>query len=147
MSAKPSRPKPVTITLVGVILIGTWYAGQLFAIIRQYSLLLALNITPDPGLRLVFAAIWMVLFWGAAAALWRRRSFVTWLIPLLLILAAVYELTMLGLYVLVPVNKLSWLLRVWLYLVTVLFAFWSLNRSPSRLYFSQKTAQVGSSEQ
>ena len=132
MSDKPSRPRSVTITLIGVILIGMWYAGQLFALIRQYSLLLTLNVTPDPRLRLVIAAVWMALFWGAAVALWRRKSFTSWFIPLLLSLVALYELTLLGLFVQIPESGQGWLMRILLYAALILFASWSLNRECSK---------------
>lgn len=137
MSAKPARPRSVTITLIGVILIGMWYAGQLFALIKQYSLLLTLNETPDPRLRLVIAAVFMVLFWGAAVALWHRKSFTAWFIPLMLAVVALYELTMLGLFVRVPESGQGWIIRIWFYAVVVLFAIWSLNRNTSKSYFDQ----------
>ena len=137
MSAISSRPRTVTITLIGIILIGMWYAGQLFALTQQYRLLLTLNVTPDPRLRLIIAAVWMVLFWGAAVALWRRKPFVSWLIPLLLTLVALYELTMLGLYVRTPEVDQGWLVRVWLYAAVILFATWSLNRKAAKSYFAQ----------
>lgn len=140
MSNNPRRPRSVTITLVGVILIGMWYAGQLFALIRQFSLLLTFNVTPDPRLRLIFAAVWMVLFWGAAVALWRRKQLSSWFIPLLLSLVALYELTLLGLYVRIPESGQGWLIRIWLYAALILFASWSLNRRAAKLYFGRTAA-------
>jgi len=139
MSAKPRRPWPVTITLVGVILIGMWYAGQLFALTRQYSLLLTLNVTPDPRLRLIIAAIWIMLFWGAGIALRCRKPFTLWFIPLLLSLVALYELALLGLFVRIPESGQGWLIRIWLYAAVILFAAWSLNRSAAKLYFGRST--------
>lgn len=139
MSAKSRRPRSVTITLLGVILIGIWYAGQLFALLRQSGLLLTLNITPDPRLRMVIAALWMVLFWGAAVALWRRKAFTSWFIPLLLTLAALYELTLLGLFVQNSESGESWLIRIWLYSVMILFAAWALNRGAAKPFFDKGT--------
>ena len=135
MSTKPRRPRSVTITLVGVILIGLWYAGQLFALIQQSSLLLTLNVTLDSRLRLVMAAVWMVLFWGAAVALWRRKAFTSWFIPLLLTLRAIYELTLLGLYVQFPESGQGWLMRTCLYAAMILFAAWSLNRRATKTIY------------
>lgn len=140
MSNNPRRPRSVTITLIGVILIGMWYAGQLFALTRQLSLLLTLKATPDPRLRLVLAAFWMVLFWGAALALWRRKRFSSWFIPLLLSLVALYELTLLGLFVRIPESGQGWLLRIWLYAALILFASWSLNRRAAKPYFGRTAA-------
>ena len=71
----PKRPRPVTITLLGVMLLGTWNAGQVFALTQQVSLLLNFDVNPDPRLLLLFAGVWMALFWGAAIALWRRQRF------------------------------------------------------------------------
>ncbi len=137
MSFTRRRPRSVTIILITVILVGMWYAGQLFALIRQNSLLLSLNMTPDPRLRLVMAAVWMVLFWGAAFALWRNKSFTTWFIPLLLGLIALYELTIWGLFVQISGNGQGWLMRIWLFATLVILAFWSLNRSSVKYYFNQ----------
>lgn len=137
MSAKQKRPRSVAFTLVGVIFIGTWYAGELFALIRQSSLLLTLPMTLDPRLRLIMAAVWMVLFWGSAVALWRSKPFTTWFIPLILTLSALYELTLLGLYVQIPETGQGWLIRIWIYAAAILFAAWSLNRGPAKQYFAQ----------
>ena len=136
MTTKEKRPRPVTITLLGVIFLGAWSAAQAFAMAQQVALLLALNIRPDPRLLLVIAAGWMVLFWGLAIALWRRWPFTRWLIPLLLLLYALYELVLQGLFVRIPISGQSWLLRILLYSVAVLFAIWSLNRSKARSYFA-----------
>jgi len=137
MRAKPNRPRSVTITLLGVILLGVWNAGKVFALTQQYSLLLTLNVSPDPRLFLVFAASWMALFWGAAISLLRRRSLSRWLIPLLLLLYSLYELILLGLFVRIPQSGQSWLVRILLYDVAILFALWSLNRSEARYYFTE----------
>lgn len=137
MSDEAKRPRPVTIILIIVILIGMWYAGQLFALIRQNSLLLSLNITPDPRLRLVFAAVWMVLFWGAAFALWRRKSFTSWFIPSLIGLVALYELTIWGLFIQITGSGQGWLVRICFYAMLIIFAFWSLNRKSVENYLNQ----------
>ena len=133
------RPRPVTITLMGVMILGAWNAAQVFALSRQTSLLLNFDVNPDPRLLILFAAVWMVLFWGAAIALWRRRSIVQWLIPLLILLYALYELLLLGFYVRIPESAQSWLARILLYNLAILFAFWSLNRGKSRIYFKESS--------
>lgn len=135
MTTEEKRPRSVTITLLGVMLFGAWNAAKAFSMAQQLSLLLALNIRPDPRLLLVIAVIWMALFWGSAIALWRRRSWVRWLIPLLLLLYALVELALQGLFVPIPISGQSWLLRFLLYDSVILFAFWSLNRSKGRAYF------------
>ena len=136
MTAKEKRPRSVTITLLGVMFLGMWRAAQAFAMGQQVTLLLALNIRPDPRLLLVISVGWMVLFLGSAMALWRRQPLTRWLIPLLLLLYALYELVLQGLFVRIPISGQSWLLRILLYSVAVLFAIWSLNRSKARSYFA-----------
>ena len=122
--------------LVGVMFLGALGAAKAFAIAQQVSLLLSLSLRPDPRLLLVIAAGWMVLFWGSAIALWHRRSFTRWLIPLLLIIYALYELVLQGLFVHIPISGQDWLLRILFYIVAILFALWSLNRSKARAYFA-----------
>ncbi len=109
MTIKEKRPRAVTITLLGVILLGAWSAAKAAAIAQQVSLMLALDLKPDPRLLIVVAAVWMLLFWGSAIALWRRQAVSRWLIPLLLVLYALYELVLQGLYVQIPVSGQSWL--------------------------------------
>lgn len=135
MTTKEKYPRSVTIMLLGVMLLGAWNAAKALAIAQQVSLMLALNLRPDPRLLLIIAAGWMVLFWGSTIALWRRQSFTQWLIPLLLILYALYELVLQGLFVQIPITGQGWLLRILLYGVALLFALWSLNRSNAKSYF------------
>jgi peptidoglycan/LPS O-acetylase OafA/YrhL len=116
------------------MLLGAWNAGKVFALTQQVSLLLNFDVIPDPRLLLLIAGVWMALFWGAAIALWRRQRFTHWLIPLLLLLYALYELILLGFFVRMPEGTQSWLARILLYDLAILFAIWSLNRSESRSY-------------
>ena len=136
MTTRKKRPRTVTITLLGVILIGIWSAAQALAMARQIDLYLTLGVKPDPRLLLVFSAAWAVLFLGSAIALFRRISFARWLIPLLIFLYALYELLLQGMFVQAPITLQNWLFRFLLFDVTVLFALWSLNRSAARSYFA-----------
>lgn len=133
----PKRPRPVTITLLGVTLLGAWNAGKVLALTHQFSLLLNFDVNPDPRLLLLFAGVWMALFWGAAIALWRRQRFTHWLLPLLLLLYVLYELILLGFFVRIVESTQSWLVHILLYDLAILFAIWSLNRSESRSYFKE----------
>lgn len=135
MTSKEKRPRAVTITLLGVLFLGTWNAAKAAAIAQQLGLMLALNLKPNPHLLLIIAAGWTLLFWGSAVTLWRRQAVARWLIPFLLVLYALYELVLQGLYVQIPLSGQGWLLRILLYDVAVLFALWSLNRSKARSYF------------
>jgi hypothetical protein len=135
MTARRKRPRTVTIMLMGVIFFGAWSAAQAVAMARQASLLMTLNITPDPRLLVVIFAAWATLFWGSAVALWCRRAFTRWLIPLLILLFALYDLLRQGLFVQAPITGQGWLLRILFYDMAILFALYSLNRHAARSYF------------
>ena len=138
MKARKKRPRSVTFIFLGVVFLGLWNAAQLFALIQQVSLLLSLNIDPDPRLRLALAAGWMLLFWIVAIALWLKKAYTRWMIPLLIALYALYELVLVELYVRVPVSLGSTLLRIVLSAAAVLFAVWALNRDPARNFFQME---------
>lgn len=135
MTTRKKRPRTVTITLLGVILLGVWSSAQALAMTRQIDLLLAIDIKPDPRLLLVFSVGWALLSFGSAVTLWRRHAFTRWLIPLLILLHALYVLLLQAFFVRVPVTAEDWLLRISLYGVALLFAIWSLNRSAARSYW------------
>ena len=136
MTTRKKRPRTVTITLLGVILIGIWNAAQALAMARQIDLFLTLDVKPDPRLLVVFSAAWTVLFLGSASVLIRRVSFARWLIPLLIFLYALYELLLQRMFEHTPKTTQNWFLQILLFDVVVLFALWSLNRSASRSYFA-----------
>ncbi len=136
MTTKKKRPRSVTIMLLGVMFLGALSAAKAFAMAQQVGLLMSLSLKPDPRLLLFIAVGWMILFWGSTIALWRRRSFTRWLIPLLLILYALYELILQGLFVQIPISGQDWLIRILFYDVAILFALWSLNRRKARSYFA-----------
>jgi hypothetical protein len=134
--AKTKRPRGVTITLLGVILLGTWSAARAGALARQIDLLVALETRPDPRLLLIIASLWAILFWGAALALFFRRTSTRWLIPLLVALYALYALSLEGLFESSAVPAQGWLLRILLYDGIILFVAWSLNRKEAKSYFA-----------
>lgn len=134
--AKTKRPRSVTITLLGVILLGTWSAARAVAIASQVELLLELETRPDPRLLMIIASVWAVLFCGAAVALVSRRHVTRWLIPLLIILYALYELSLEGLFESTTISIQGWLLRILLYDGIIIFVAWSLNRKEAKAYFA-----------
>lgn len=87
-----TRPRIIHIVLWGVVFLALWNLGQAVALFRQMGGLAELSLTPDPRRRLVMALIWSVLFWAAAAFLWRGHSRRWPLVPLLLAVYGVYEL-------------------------------------------------------
>ena len=134
--ANKKRPRSVTITLVGVILFGTWSAARAVAIARQIDLLVALDTRPDPRVLLIIASVWAILFWGVAVGLFLRRSVTRWLAPVLVILYALYELGLEGLFESTTIPVQGWLLRILLYDGVIIFVIWSLNRKEAESYFA-----------
>lgn len=132
------RPRSLTITLLGVIGLGAWNAGRVFALMQQNSLLLDLGIKPDPRIRLAMAFLWIILFWAAAIALWRRRPLTSRAIPFLIATYSLYELALVALYVRVPVSGRHWLLNVLLVGIAVSFSYWALNRPAAETYFERR---------
>ncbi len=143
MATRKNRPRTVTITLLGVILLGVWNAAQAYALANQASFLLSLGIRPDPRLLLVIAGAWALLFGGLALALLLKYALTRWLIPLTILIYALYELLLQGMFVRMPINEQSWLLHILLFVAAVLFAFWSLNRRSAISYLAaQKPASI-----
>ena len=136
MRAKTKRPRSVTITLLGVIFLGTWSAARAVALAEQLELLVALGTRPDPRLLLVVASLWAVLFWALAIALFLRVTAVRWLIPLLIFLHALYEFGLQALFESLASPIQIWLFRALLYVLFIIFAVWSLNRKGSEPYFA-----------
>lgn len=130
-----TRPRSVTITLLGGLLLGGWNVGRAIVLGRQSRLLLTFDIDPDPRLRLIIAVIWALLFWGVAFALWRRRPFTRWAVPLLIFLYTVYEVGLIAFFAQSPLAQLRWPVTAVAYLVVILFTYWALNRSAVITYF------------
>ncbi len=104
----------------------------MIALYQQSSYLLSLDIKPDPRLRLIIALIWALLFGGLTIALWLKRPYIRWAIPLALSCYAVYEIMLRAFFVQVPSSRLSWLGQITFYLLIILFAYWALNRPAMR---------------
>lgn len=109
--------------------------GRSIAWGRQSHILLALGATPDPRLQLIIAVVWGLVFLGLALALWQRRLFVRRAVPISLILYAVYRLSLLLIFTRVPLDRQGWLLRSLVYLATIVWAQWALNRAGAKAYF------------
>jgi polyferredoxin len=143
MTTRKNRPRTVTITLLGVILLGVWNAARAFALAREADFLLSLGIRPDPRLLLVIAAAWALLFSGLALAILLKYAFTRWLVPLSILVYALYELLLQAMFVRTPVNEQSWLLRLLLSVAAVIFALWALNQRSAISYLvSKKPASI-----
>jgi len=84
---------------------------------------------------MLISAVWMVVFWVLAVALWRRNALTRWLVPLIIALHFVYELAILRLFARIPINNGRWFLYGFMMIATVSFATWALNRSANNPYF------------
>lgn len=133
-TSSPKRPYSVTITLLGVFCLGVWNLGRVLALLQQAPYLLSLGVKPDPRLRLIIALVWALLLGGMTIALWLKRPFTRWAIPLTLSCYAVYEILLRAFYVLVPSSNLSWVGLVFFYLLLILFTYWALNRPIKRRF-------------
>ena len=138
-AATQKRPRSVTVTLLGVFLLGVWNAGRVLALYKQSDLLLALEIKPDPRARMLLAAVWTMLFWGATVALWQKRPLTRPGIPFLLLFYALYKFTLLALYIRVPMSGQEWLWYILFYVIAISFTYWALNRAATDFYFQEET--------
>ena len=102
-----------------------WRALVLF---RSAGLLLALGVSLDPRVRLAMALIWTLLFIGLALGLLWRRPLARWLLPLSLLLYAVYNLAVLALFVRSPAARAGWPLDLVLYGLALAWTGWALHR-------------------
>jgi hypothetical protein len=134
----PARPRTVTITLWGVFLLGTWNAGRALAVGWRSELLLEIGVQPDPRWRLMVALLWSLIFWGAALALWRNQPIARLVIPVLLFFYALSEFGFLLFLSQSTLAKRAWLMYTVFHLGTILFSWWTLNRSAVRFYFNQR---------
>ncbi len=132
-----TRPRSVTLTGWGVLLVGLvniWRSASLF---RQLELLLELEVSPDPRLRLILSIAWSLFFCVVAAAIWRRFKIVRWLAPAGLFLYTIYRM---GILYISPAD--SGFDRIWLRLAVsaaaILFSIWALNRPEAIEYLTTK---------
>lgn len=140
LDARP-RPRSVTIALWGVIAFGVWHLARALAIWQQRVLPPDLAIQPDPQTRLLLAAVWTICFGGLAVALWQKRPFTRYLIPILYTLVALVELAQFVWYVPSPLNPQAWQLPTGIYSTAVLFSLWALNSKAAQTYFYKGEAR------
>ncbi len=132
------RPRSVTLALLGVFLLGVWNFGRVLALGQQMDLLLELAVQPDPRFRFIMALIWGFVFLGLWWLVRQKRPFTRKLTPVILILYAVYELSLTILFAQTPLARQSIWLNLSIYLLLILFVAWALNRTSSDNYFTHK---------
>ncbi len=131
------RPKIVTLLILGVFLLGIWNAGKALAIAKESHLMLALNVTLDPRIRIGIALLWVVIFGGVAGALWQKRPFSQRALPILLSIYSLIELTQQLLFA-QGVNTLKIWLSGGFYLILISVTWWGLKRPSAQTYFGKR---------
>lgn len=130
------RPRSVTLALWGVFLLGVWNFGRVLALGQQMELLVTLNIQPDPRFRLIMALVWGFVFIGLWWLIRKKRPLSRKLLPLVLILYAVYELGLTLLFAQTTLAQQAIWLNLSFYLFLLLFFTWALNRTAVNDYFN-----------
>jgi hypothetical protein len=142
MSESPKRPRLISLTILGLTILGVLELWKVVALTQQSALLLDLQARPDPRLRVVVALIWAAIFFWLAIALWRKKTIVHWLAPLLLAGYAAYELVLIARFAQVSIGQQRWLLYVIVAGAAILWSVWALNNSAARWYFSEEVTAV-----
>jgi uncharacterized membrane protein len=113
-------------------LANVWLAYGLW---QQMGLLTEREASFAPGVRLVVALIWALIFLGLAAGAWRRVRPVRYLIPLSLLLFALYNAGALTLLGQLAYARQGVPLLLTAYATGTVLAGWVLNRPVARRYF------------
>ena len=112
--------------------------GRVVAIYQQSDVLSELNNKIDPLFRLVAALVWAIVFGGMIVTLRQKLPFTRRAIPIILLLYAVYELSLTTTLAQTPPAQNSWLSNGAFYLLIVLFSTWALNRTAVTPYFERR---------
>lgn len=129
------RPLSVTVTAVGVFLLGAWNVWRSVELARQRDLILALEPSLDPLALLVFAIVWALVFVALAVALWRGLPPVRPWLPLALAAYALYQMLLVAFFVRSPLSRQGWQFDLLLYVVAIAWTVWVLYRPAQRAYW------------
>ena len=133
------RPRSVTLALLGVFLLGVWNFGRALAVSQQMDLLLEISVQPDPRFRFIIALIWGFVFIGLWWLVREKRPFTRKLLPFILVLYAVYELSLTILFAQTALAQQAIWLNLSFYLLLTGFITWALNRTAANNYFTNKS--------
>jgi len=126
---------------LGVFFLGIFNAGRTLAIAKESRLMLALNVTLDPRIRIGMALMWVVIFGGVAGAMWRKRPFTQRALPFLLTAYTLIELVQLLFFAQNVSKQKLWLTGVF-YLILILVTWWGLKRPSTQAYFSKEKSNT-----
>jgi len=94
----------------------------------------------------VGAVLWALLLWSAAVALWQKQPLSRYVIPILLVLFALYEFSLTAFYAATPAGGAVWLRRLLTLAAPVLFTIWALNRTAVTHYFQKEFPTRGAQQ-
>jgi DNA-binding XRE family transcriptional regulator len=134
-SQQPSRPLSITLIAWGTFLLGLANGWRAVGLNRQSSILIELEVVPDPRLRLAIALAWAIVFLVLAGMLCFRRRLTRWAIPGLVAVYSLYQMALTVLFFRSPDAARGWPLTVLLSLMVVVGLTWFLNRAANRWYF------------
>ena len=128
MSGPPSLRRPLVMRIVrwGVAVLGLWNLGRAVTLWTQKEWLESLSPSPPSEYRFAIASVWAAAFLISAAGFW-RWSWLRRLIPILVALYGVYEMSLLIVYAQVTPGPLT----IILYLSFICFTEWVLWRHSS----------------
>lgn len=122
---------------VGVLLLGLVNIYRALILFQQTDLQLGLGVSLDPRVRMVIAVIWSIVLIALAAALWIRKPLTRVLVPVLLLVYAIYRLALVGIFAESAYVRESQIATAVLYGVAIALTSWALNRKAVRGYFEK----------
>ena len=129
------RPWSVTLVAWGVFLLGMINGWRAITICRQRRLLLDLDVTLDPAVVVIGAAVWSVLFIAAAVMIYRRHPAARWLTPVILVTNALFGFALTAIWGEAPESSGGLSPTTFLSMAVLILVIWALNRQAARDYF------------
>ena len=133
----PNRPRSVTIVAAGVLLLGLVNIYRAAILYRQIDLQLEFGVTLDPRIRMIAAAFWAIVFLVMAALIWSRQPTTKILVPVLLLIYAIYRLGLVAIFAQSTYIRNIQVIYAVLYGIAISISIWALNRPKGKSYFAQ----------
>jgi hypothetical protein len=129
------RPRSVTLIAWGVLLLGLLNGWRALGLLRQRSLLEELGVIPNPVVASLIALLWAALFVVLAVVVWQGRPVTRLLVPVILLIYALYQLLLIALFAQSGRSRGDLLGNAGIYAVVLLITTWALNRRSARVFF------------
>lgn len=134
---RQTRPRTVSLTFWGMLGLGLANGWRAIGLGQRSDLLLALDASLNPWLGLVLALFWCILILITAVALWQRRKWTRFMVPLLLLIHGIYQVGLVLLFARSAASRNAWPLIGLLFTLVGLFSFWALYRPSVRWYYKK----------